>query len=390
MDLTFTSIREAEPGAKWQAGFARAWPGWRAWYLARGGGPRLDEAEMALRRHMPELERPWRRLVELVGGDELAATFLTFWRPPAYLIHCSQAVLSSPAGPVLVRNYDLDPRLSEATVLCSAWCGRQVIATMEAIGGAADGVNAAGLAVSLAFGGRRVVGPGFGVPLIIRYLLEICERTADAVAVLRRVPSHMAYNVTVVDRSGEVATVHLAPDRPAIVTRRPLATNHQIGIEWDEQARFSCTLERERHLEALLARPGLSPAQLIAAFLAPPLFRTEHHRGFGTVYTAAYRPAAAELSLHWPGQPPWRQACADFVEGRRHVRYGVADAGVAQDGAPELGELLRSALKPGRHHLPEPFVAILAEALREPHRADWSRLGRAWAAGRRCGPAVAG
>ena len=138
--------------------FARAWPGWRAWYLARGGDPepRLDDAERALRRHMPELERPWRRQVELAGGGELAANFLTFWYPPAYLVHCSQAVLLHHDGPLLVRNYDLDPKLSEATVLCSAWTGRRVIATMEGIAGAADGINDAGLAVSLTFGGRQV------------------------------------------------------------------------------------------------------------------------------------------------------------------------------------------------------------------------------------------
>ena len=48
--------------------------------------------------------------------------------------------------------------LSEATVLCSAWTGRRVIATTEAIAGAADGVNAAGLAVSLDL--RRPQGGG--------------------------------------------------------------------------------------------------------------------------------------------------------------------------------------------------------------------------------------
>ena len=102
-----------------------------------------------------------------------------------------------------------------------------MIATSEAIAGAADGVNAAGLAVSLTFGGRKAVGPGFGIPLIVRYLLEVCATTEEAVAVLRRVPSHMSYNVTVVDRAGKFATVFLAPDRPVEVTRRRYTTNHQ-------------------------------------------------------------------------------------------------------------------------------------------------------------------
>ena len=143
-----------------------------------------------------------------------------------------------------MRNYDLDPKLSEATVLRSAWTGRNVVATMEAIAGAADGVNAAGLAVSLAFGGRKERGTGFGVPLIVRYLLEVASDTRDAVAVLRRIPCHMSYNLTLVDRNGDAATAFLAPDRPAEVIRRPFATNHQARVDWPEQARFSRTVER--------------------------------------------------------------------------------------------------------------------------------------------------
>jgi predicted choloylglycine hydrolase len=131
-----------------------------------------------------------------------------------------------------------------------------VIATTEGIAGVADGINEDGLAVSLAFGGRAVTGPGFGIPLILRYLLEVCDRVPVAVRVLLRVPSHMSYNVTIVDRKGEHATVHVAPDRPAIATRKRVATNHQRRIEWPEQARFSRTLERQRHLESLLADPG--------------------------------------------------------------------------------------------------------------------------------------
>ena len=42
---------------------------------------------------MPEMVPLWERLVELAGGDAAAAHFLTFWSPPRYLVHCSQAVL---------------------------------------------------------------------------------------------------------------------------------------------------------------------------------------------------------------------------------------------------------------------------------------------------------
>jgi hypothetical protein len=101
MKVTFRAIKEAQPGSKWQALFSQSWPGWRAWYVGRGGTgkPRLGAAVYALHRYMPELVPVWERLVELAGGDELAALFLTFWRPPAYLVHCSQAILLDHEGP---------------------------------------------------------------------------------------------------------------------------------------------------------------------------------------------------------------------------------------------------------------------------------------------------
>lgn len=359
MELTFDAVDEPVLGSKWQAAFHRFWPGWRAWYLGRGGEQDLGDGERQLHRHMPELVPVWRRQVELAGGDELAARFLTFWTPPPYLVHCSQAALTDPHDPILVRNYDLDPNLSEATILRSAWTGRNVVSTMEAIAGASDGVNAAGLAVSLAFGGRKERGTGFGVPLIVRYLLEVAATTREAVAVLRRIPCHMSYNLTLVDRNGDAVTAFLAPDRPAEVIRRPFATNHQARVNWPEQARFSRTVERAAVIKRLLATPDMTPERLTSAFLRSPLYATRHAQGFGTIYTAAYRPALASLELHWPGQEPWHLSCAHFSEGSRTVRYG----------------------RPVPAGLPPAFADLLAECVRRPQSADWAGLGRYWLPG---------
>ena len=41
----------------------------------------------------------------------------------------------------------------------------------DCLWGLLDGINDAGLAVSLAFGGRAT-REGFGIPLVVRYLLE--------------------------------------------------------------------------------------------------------------------------------------------------------------------------------------------------------------------------
>lgn len=322
MQLCFEAVTEARPGAKWQALFRRFWPAYRRWFLARGGAdrPALPIAVKRLQRYMPELLPTFERLVELADGDETAARFLSCYRPPAYLSGCSQAVWHRGGEPLLLRNYDLDPGLNEGLILHSAWNGRKVVATSEFLWGVADGMNQSGLALSLAFGGRRVVGDGFGIPLILRYVLEICESVDQAVEVLRRVPSHMAYNVTLLDRRGDFATVQVAPDRATEVSRRPLATNHQGAVEWSEHARFTHTLERERYLRSCLKRPDANPRALINAFMRAPLYRTEYRQGFGTLYTAVYRPAQGLTEWRWP-ESIWRQSLAEFREGRRLVRY---------------------------------------------------------------------
>ena len=333
MQLRFDAIAEAQAGHRWQTLFKTHWPAYRAWYLAHGGAsrPALDIAVKRLRRYMPELESTFDQLVALASGDETAARFLSCYRPPPYLISCSQAALRHTDGPLLVRNYDLHPCLNEGSILHSNWNGRRVMASSEMLWGVADGMNDAGLALSLAFGGRKVVGNGFGIPLILRYILEFCERTQEAVEVLQRVPSHMAYNVTVLDQTGNLATVQVGPDRPVAVTRNPQAANHQERIEWAEHSRFTHTLERERVLKQHLAAPHVRPATLLAAFLRPPLYSSNYQQGFGTLYTVLYRPNTGQAEWHWPGTV-WRQSFEYFQDGYKSVHY-------TKDGAKVLPQL---------------------------------------------------
>jgi predicted choloylglycine hydrolase len=211
-------------------------------------------------------------------------------------------------------------------LLKTAWLGRDVIGMVEGMAGLSDGMNAAGLAISLSFGGRAAKGRGFGIPLILRYVLEICTDVADAVEVLRAVPCHMAYNVTVVDHEGNHATVMLSPDRPPIVTDARATTNHQIGNEWPKYARHTRTLEREKHLQRALAAPYLDRAGFERLFLTAPLHSQRYGEGFGTVYTAVYRPAEGTMRLAWPGLASMDQSFSGFTETARTLAF--------TDGAP--------------------------------------------------------
>ena len=324
--LLFRAVDEARPGPVWQSLFEGFWPSYRRWFLLSGDAarPYYLPCVRALGEHMPELMPTYERLVELAGGGDLEARFLSLFCPPPYVSACSQAVWPGDR-PVLVRNYDYPAQLCEGLIVKTAWNGRQVMGVSDCMWGLLDGMNEDGLAVSLSFGGRRDVGEGFGVPLVIRYVLETCTRTAEAAAALARIPVHMSYNVTVVDRSGEYATVYVQPGKPGDIRRTGVATNHQHRIEWHQHASATATVERHRRLLLMLQDSELSAELLVAAFLQPPIYSTAFTRGFGTLYSSAYWPNEGRADFFWPGAN-WPQSFAHFTPGERLIHFGESAA----------------------------------------------------------------
>ncbi|HEY6398705.1 MAG TPA: C45 family peptidase, partial [Solirubrobacteraceae bacterium] len=294
--------------------FQTMWPAYRAWYLQDGEArrPDLDTCTRMLARYMPELVSTYERLVELAGADELAARMLSLYRPPGFIVGCSQGAWTRDT-PVLVRNYDYPASRLEGIVYLTDWNGRRVIGMSDCLWGLLDGINDSGLAVSLTFGGRRDVGDGFAISLVVRYLLETCETVAQARAALARIPVHAPQNVTLLDRSGEFLTAYVGPGRAAEFHAIAATTNHQGAVEWPEYARAVRTVERERQVRDLLEDPGLTRERFIAAFLDPPLHNTDHLRGFATLYTAAYYPAEGRVEYRWPGSV-WAQSFDRFEE----------------------------------------------------------------------------
>jgi len=122
---------------------------------------------------MPEILPLYERLCEPAGGGDLAAWFLSYYGPPPYMSGCSQAIWLG-SEPVLVRNNDYSLAAFDRVVLARRWRGRRMTGTTDGLWGLVDGMTDAGLCLSLTFGGRRVVGEGFGVPLILRYVPQTC------------------------------------------------------------------------------------------------------------------------------------------------------------------------------------------------------------------------
>ncbi|HEV8065694.1 MAG TPA: C45 family peptidase, partial [Acidimicrobiales bacterium] len=305
--------------------FAEAWPAYRSWFLQEGEAARPSYATglRMLRRHMPELVATYSQLVESVGGGDLEARFLSHWSPPPLFGNCSLAAWTGDEN-VLVHNYDYSPLLCDAAVLRSSWHGAGVMAMSDCAWGATDGMNEHGLAAAIAFGGRTAVGEGFGVGLIIRYVLEFATDIGSALEILRHVPVRLSYNVALVDRSGRGAIAQIAPDRQLVVSARQVAANRQGETEWPEHSLFCATEEREAALQAAVAEPSMTAAALVERFLAPPVYRYPAMTPWGTVYTVAYDCDRTTMQLAWPGER-WSLSMANFVEGSvtRHTEAMV-------------------------------------------------------------------
>ena len=381
-ELTFYGIREALPGPRWKALFEATWPGYRSWYVKEGDAvrPSLAVARRQLQRFMPELMPTWERLVDLTDDDETAARMLTLYDPPRFLPGCSQAVLSG-ATPMLVRNYDYHPGLCERVVYSSAVTGRRVIGMGDCLWGLLDGMNDRGLAVSLAFGGRGDAGKGFGIPLVLRYLLEVAETIAEATAALARIPVNMAYNLTLVDRNADVATAFVAPRIAPEVSRLRAATNHRGTVpDWPEHTSRFHSVERQQLLLDLLATSP-DPKTLVAAFQRPPLYNTAYASGFGTVYTAAYRPDLGLVDYLWPGST-WRRGfdspdSTHTVASRRRQQTARARLSPSRRSPAPNADLRRRVDRLAE--LAHPWACAVEP---EGHRSGLDRGGREPGAGR--------
>ncbi|MFN2261496.1 MAG: C45 family autoproteolytic acyltransferase/hydrolase [Psychroflexus sp.] len=322
MQLNFKAISEpSQPGVKWQKLYRTQWPAYKSWLNSKESEnyPDLKTSQAALKKFMPEMWSTYKQLCKLANADKVAARFLTGFQPPAYVSGCSQAVTTND-DIQLVRNYDFHPELMEGAQLLTSWNGKKVIATSDSLIGAIDGMNEDGLAVSLTFGGRKVVGLGFGIPFILRYVLEFCSNVDEALDALTRIPSHMSYNVTIVDITGKFKTLYLSPDKKPEVTDASFTTNHQGKIDWPENALFNNTLKRYYFLKDILSENNVNSVDVADAFLEEPLYSTKFKEGFGTLFTSVYKPLSGKVELRWP-EISIKQSFDNFQEMEKLINY---------------------------------------------------------------------
>jgi hypothetical protein len=197
MDIVFEAIAEDRPGPKWRSVYDRHWHAYSRWFLRDGirSRPTYLASLKSLKAHMPELLPAYEAIVEMAGGGDLEARFLSMWCPPTYVGGCSQAIVAGPI-PVLIRNYDYSPKLIEGTWFASRLNGKPCWASIAC--GACSTASMRWPLVSLASGGRTTSGKGFQLQSC-RYS-EFARTVSEAVAMLAHPRAHGLYNCTM-DRS---------------------------------------------------------------------------------------------------------------------------------------------------------------------------------------------
>ncbi len=300
-NLQFDVISEAVPGEKFSQLFQKNWPAYRAWYLDEGeeARPSYLECVSAFEKHMPELLPLYHQIIQLLDCDDLQARFLSLYCPPTFYSACSQLIYKKEQS-VLIRNYDFPALLCEGTILQSHWLDKSVIAMADCVWGVLDGINDDGLSISINYGGRLVEGKGFAITIVVRYILETCSTVEEAVAVFQRVPVHLDYNIALLDRQGNHATVFIAPDQCPHITLETTSTNHQAHVEDGKPLFLKDSATRLDALNRLTIHDSQLLSDTITQFFHPPLYRPHDSNESGTLYTAVYNPVEGHVSYIWP------------------------------------------------------------------------------------------
>ncbi len=141
-----------------------------------------------------------------------------------------------------------------------------------------DGINEQGLAIGITFVYPTVTGAGLNAGMLVRYLLEKCSTTEEAVERLRAIPIASQQTLTLADRAGDLAVIecncsHVEVIRPAgsdgfvaatnsFVSQKMAAYNNHCLDDWRSDERYAVACKalaaNKNHFSLELAKDILS------------------------------------------------------------------------------------------------------------------------------------
>ncbi|UCF58382.1 MAG: hypothetical protein JSV15_04720 [Candidatus Bathyarchaeota archaeon] len=181
--------------------------------------------------------------------------------------HCSQFAInpsaSSDGHTYAGCSYDLHPDYNELRLCTTRVKGRAShIGFSEDIFGRADGINEYGLCVTT----TSTLGGGLEYHAVVRTILDRCRTVADALLVIKSIPTSHYHNYIFTDRNGNAALVELARSQTGIKQFGPsskdgflISTNHYTlpaTLQYDTNRMFQ-SVTRYRTIESHLK--GASP-----------------------------------------------------------------------------------------------------------------------------------
>jgi predicted choloylglycine hydrolase len=208
--------------------------------------PEIDEETMGLGlKCEQEVRRAFPNVLDEVRGiadamqekyEKLASFLLTVGY--GKVMGCSAFACVVDSRVVFGRNYDFYYRFGRysESYLTAPKNAYTSLGNTDIFVGREDGVNQHGLAVSIHFVSAQLGTPGINFPIAVRYVLDNCKNTGDAIEHLTHTRFLTANNYLLADRTGDLAVVEVSPSQVRV--RRPensekfiVATNHFVHPE---------------------------------------------------------------------------------------------------------------------------------------------------------------
>ncbi|KSU89079.1 MULTISPECIES: C45 family autoproteolytic acyltransferase/hydolase [Priestia] len=221
---------------------------------------------------------------------------------------------------VYVRNYDYHPKTYEGRFLlfqpdqgfASVGFGTRMIGRM-------DGMNEKGLVVGYHFVNRRRQTGGFICCTLARFILESCETTEEAIAVLERAPHRHAFNYSLYDRSGNAAVVEASGRGVRVLRGATMAcTNHFHELVEENRHHLVESTERLENIRNQIDQ-ALSIRDSYQVFNDPAygVFKEDYKNSAGTLHTVAYEPHMLQVAVGiGRSAEPFTFSFKEWIEGK--------------------------------------------------------------------------
>ncbi|WP_461178344.1 C45 family autoproteolytic acyltransferase/hydolase [Virgibacillus ainsalahensis] len=193
-----------------------------------------------------------------------------------------------------VRNYDFSPEIyDQRLVLIQPKESFASVGHSLHIIGRHEGVNEKGLFISFHFVSKEKPKEGLTASMVVRIVLDSCQRTEEAIKLLKQLPHSWSYNFSIGDSHGETAIVEISPYEIKVRESKGtlMCTNHYQHKDLINKNKEDYTDSNKRisYLEKKNFNE-LSGKEVFDWFKSSDsvMFYKDYNGLFGTLHTFAY------------------------------------------------------------------------------------------------------